>query len=320
VSIIRIKNIEEGVSMPRTARVKQPIGIYHVIVRSVGDINLFRDDKDKEKYFKFIKKYQGIFLFKVYAYCIMSNHAHFIIDCSGADISKFMKSINQCYAMYFNKKYDRHGHVFQDRFKSILVNDDDYLRKLTVYVHNNAKDIRKYRDRIEYYRYSSLGVYLGLVSDKFGILDCDFISGIMGYFGRQNTNAAEAYRKCHDEVDEESSDIERSISEKGEYRSGRTIIIRNLDPKDIVEFVTVHLGVGFSIHVKYNHTNVQIKSVCVLIMRSLCNFTYKQIGGVMGNVTVSNVGKLCERGLKLVAEHERYKVLISELIEKHKAA
>ena len=81
--------------MPRVARVKHENGIYHIMVRSISDIPLFRDSADKDKYLQLIKKYQGIYLFKVYAYCLMTTHGHMAIDCCGADISKIMKSINQ---------------------------------------------------------------------------------------------------------------------------------------------------------------------------------------------------------------------------------
>ena len=84
--------------MPRTARRKSCDSIYHIMVKSVGDSKLFKIDDDKEMYLGIIKKYQNIFNFKVYAYCLMDNHAHFMIDSNGSDISKFMQRINQSYA------------------------------------------------------------------------------------------------------------------------------------------------------------------------------------------------------------------------------
>ena len=84
--------------MPRIARIKKLEGIYHIMVRSISDVSLFKDSKDKDIYLLLIKKYQKIYLFKVYAYCLMQTHGHIAIDCCGADISKIMKSINQCYA------------------------------------------------------------------------------------------------------------------------------------------------------------------------------------------------------------------------------
>jgi len=165
--------------MPRAARIKSTDSIYHIMVRSVGETILYKEEADKNKYLALIKRYQQTFNFKVYAYCLMSNHGHIILDGNGADISKIMHGINQCYAQYFNKKYSRHGHVFQDRFKSIIVNNDRYLIALSQYIHNNPRDIGGYEDKLEQYKYSSLGIYLGIREDNFDIVDTSFINGIL---------------------------------------------------------------------------------------------------------------------------------------------
>lgn len=304
----------EGEVMPRTARKKSDLGIYHVIVRSISDVDLFRCNDDKEKYLKLIKKYQEIFLFKVYSYCIMNTHAHFMIDCYGADISKFMKLINQCYAMYFNKKYNRHGHVFQDRFKSKLVGNEQYLLNLSAYIHNNVKDISQYKDKKEAYKYSSLGIYLGSFSDNYKIIDADIV---LKCFSEDIIRARILYKNyvlLNSNLNiEEELDLKR---EPSEYRSERKIIVRDFKPDDIVRFIEKYTGEAFNIHIKYNHRNLNLKAVCITVMRSLCNFTYKQICEVVGNITLSNVAVLCERGLQLITKDDKYKGLIPELIKK----
>src|SRR6056297_3648075 len=98
--------------MPRTARIKSGDSIYHIMVKSVGGTNLFRSDMDKDMYLGIIKKYQKIFDFKVYAYCLMDTHGHFMIDSNGSDVSKFMHRINQSYAQRYNRRYKRSGHLF----------------------------------------------------------------------------------------------------------------------------------------------------------------------------------------------------------------
>lgn len=304
--------------MPRTARKKLENGVYHVIVRSISDLKLFHSNNDKDEYLRLIKKYQELFLFRVYSYCIMDNHVHFIVDCSGADISKFMKLINQCYAMYFNKKYDRHGHVFQDRFKSILVDCDQYLITLSAYIHNNVKDIWKYKDRREAYKYSSLGVLLGLLSDEFGILDTEVV---LKHFSEDIIRARMLYKNFV--LTSKDSELEDELAlrrERSDYRSEKKVIIRNFRPEDIVRFVEEYTGEVFSIHIKYNHNNSNIKAVCITIMRSLCNFTFKQICEVLGNITLSSVSVLCEKGLSLITKEDKYKGIIQELIQKQSAA
>ncbi|WP_243108607.1 transposase [Clostridium rectalis] len=92
----------------------------------------------------------------------MNNHAHFIIDSNGADISRIMHSLDFRYAINYNNKYHRHGHLFQDRFKSKIINNENYLIKASAYIHRNPVDIKKYANSPEKYNYSSLGVYLGI--------------------------------------------------------------------------------------------------------------------------------------------------------------
>ncbi|WP_051931667.1 transposase [Clostridium sp. KNHs214] len=101
----------------------------------------------------------------------MTNHAHFIIDPNGADISKIMHGLNFKYAITFNKIHQRVGTLFQDRFKSKVVDTDRYLVVLSAYIHNNPLKIRGYEQHPEKYRYSSLSVYLGFEKEKTGLLD-----------------------------------------------------------------------------------------------------------------------------------------------------
>lgn len=301
--------------MPRTARIKNSAGIYHVIVRSISDIPLFRSSADKDKYLQLLKKYQDLFLFKVYAYCMMTTHAHLIIDCNGADISKFMKSVNQCYAAYFNRKYNRHGHVFQDRFKSKLISNDKYLLVLSAYIHNNVKDIKFYKDNIEKYRYSSLGIYLGIHSDKNNILSTDLI---LEQFSSEKFRARELYAKFINNIYRSNIEIDAELRNQNcEYRSERKILVRNLNPEEIAGFISKHTGMTFNERIKYNHRNLELKSICIVVMRSLCGLTYKQIGAYLGNITLSNVSTLCERGLKLITQDEKYKLIVPELIKNY---
>lgn len=301
--------------MPRLARVKNEHGIYHIMVRSISDVPLFRDSTDKDKYLQLIKKYQDIYLFKVYAYCLMTTHGHIAIDCCGADISKIMKSINQSYAAYFNKKYNRHGHVFQDRFKSVLVHDYKYLLVLTAYIHNNPKDISEYRNSVEKYKYSSFGIYLGKFSNRFNIIDTNYI---LSFFGKKLSIARKSYLAFVMKAPNLEEKVDVEFEEEGsECRNERKILIRDISPKEVIKFIAQYTGANFNIHIKFNHKHSKERSLCVLLMRSLCNFSFKEICHFIGNITISSVRRLCERGYKLITENDRYKTLIEDMISKY---
>ena len=171
--------------MPRTARIKDENSIYHIMVRSISELDLFKEDEDKLKYLELIKRYQLKYMFKLYAYCLMDNHGHLLIDVNGGDISRIMHSINFCYAQYYNRKYKRHGHVFQDRFKSKIVKDEKYLIMLSAYIHNNPSDIKKFKYRVEEYRFCSLKDYINK-ENEFEILDKSFLEEIIGLNNKRN--------------------------------------------------------------------------------------------------------------------------------------
>jgi len=112
--------------MPRKAREKSPESVYHIMCRSESQFWLFRDDEDKDYYLDLLKRYTDKYKSILYAYCLMDNHLHLHLDPKGFDVSKFMHSLNTAYVRYYNKKYQRHGHVFQERFQSKILLTDEY--------------------------------------------------------------------------------------------------------------------------------------------------------------------------------------------------
>lgn len=166
--------------MPRRARIKDPAAIYHIICRSNSELLLFRNNRDKEHYLKLLKRYLGKCKCRLYGYCLMDNHVHLHLDANGYDISKFMHSLNNAYVWYYNKKYARHGHLFQDRFVSRILVTDVHNLVVSAYIHNNPHDIRGYYGKEEMYEYSSYGIYLGIKNDRYGIVDTNFIKSLFG--------------------------------------------------------------------------------------------------------------------------------------------
>lgn len=301
--------------MPRTARKKSYDSIYHVMVKSVGDTPLFRKDEDKDKFMNILKHYKEIFLFKVYAFCLMDTHAHFLIDANGADISKFMHGINQSYAQYYNKKYERCGHVFADRFKSIIVDNDAYLVTLSGYIHKNPKDLKNFSNNIEDYPYSSLGIYLGLKKDTYKIIDPYFV---LTQFSYDIKKARELYvkfvGKCNDPKMKKVVEFENDGSE---YRNERKILVRNFIPQQILEFVANYADniTPDVFHLKGIKRTKEYKAVCILLMRSLCNMGYKQICELAGNITISQVSHLCSQGFNIIKNDLRYKNIVSDFLK-----
>lgn len=283
------------------------------MIRSISEVPLFKKDKDKDIYLEEMKKRQQMYKFKVYAYCMMTNHAHFMIDSNGADISKIMHGLNFKYAITFNKIHKRRGHLFQDRFKSKIVDTDRYLVVLSAYIHNNPLKIRGYEHQPEKYKYSSLKVYLGLEKDKTGLLDEEYV---MKFFGSNVLNARENYMKFVYICDEERLKKEIEFEDqKTEYRSEKTVLIRDFDPDKIMEFVAEETGIKkVMLYVKNSRNTKVARALAALLMRCLCDFKCSDICKIFGNITQSRVSKLCSIGVELISTEDKYRNIIEKFI------
>ncbi len=299
--------------MPRKARVKSEEAVYHVMVRSISEIRMFEERDDKLKYIFFFKRGISTYKFKVLAYCIMDNHAHFIIDGCGADISRVMHNINFCYAMHYNKAHSRHGHLFQDRFKSKIVFDDRYLINLTAYIHNNPHDIEGYEDCPEKYEFSSLSTYLGMnVLDNDPLVSTSLIKSVMG---KDLNSTRDAYRELvRNATDEEMKSEVEFKNEGTEYVSCRRIIYRNADPDKIINYICRRMNLRReNIHVKYSRETMEAKAIVMYLMRCLCNFTCRDMCGNIGAITQSTASKYCIKGRELL-EQEKYRGLVDDFL------
>lgn len=174
--------------MPRHQRILSKTGIYHVMMRGNERKNLFLDEEDKQRFLEtlFIKKKEtGFFL---YAYCLMGNHIHLLIQEGGESLATTMKRINASYAFYFNQRYQRVGHLFQDRFKSEPVETEQYLLAAVRYIHNNPVKAGM-AERAEQYKWSSFGCYISPDKPESKNVDAAFILSMI------STNRQEAIRE-----------------------------------------------------------------------------------------------------------------------------
>ena len=123
--------------MARKPREYGPSGIYHVVIRGNNNQNIFFSDQDKIFFKEQMKKYAQELEIEIYAYCLMSNHVHILIGNSNKTMSKFMQKLETSYAKKFNRKYERHGHVFNDRFLSKNIDDDERFKTVIRYILQN---------------------------------------------------------------------------------------------------------------------------------------------------------------------------------------
>jgi len=145
--------------MARPLRVEYPGAYYHVVSRSNNQENIYNNDKDKEKFLEYIEKAVERFSIIIHTYCLMSNHYHLLVETPDANLSLSMQWINVSYATYFNREHDRHGHLFQGRFKATLIGADEYLKHLSRYIHLNPVRAKMTSKPAEY-QWSSYHVFI----------------------------------------------------------------------------------------------------------------------------------------------------------------
>ena len=160
--------------MPRIARNIYEGGYRHVIVRGIGKQILFEEDNDNRYYIRLLEKYSRDTGVGVCAYCLMDNHVHLLIHDNGTDTALFMKKMGVSYSAYYNGKYERTGHLFQDRYKSENISDERGYLAVLRYILRNPEKAGFYGT--EEYRWSSYSSY----GDKKSFLDQSLTWDLLG--------------------------------------------------------------------------------------------------------------------------------------------
>lgn len=174
--------------MPRPPRVWFPGAVYHIIQRGNEQRDIFREEADYHCFLKTVEEAKKAFRFKIYLYVLMGNHYHITLEVSQDHISKIMHFINSVYAIRFNTKYQRQGHLFQGRFKGILVDKDNYLLELSRYIHINPVKVG-FVKRPEDYKWSSYKAYAYRESNS--LVEVDLI---LEQFKSNSKNERKEYR------------------------------------------------------------------------------------------------------------------------------
>jgi putative transposase len=123
--------------MPRKPRKKSSTGIYHIIMRGVNKQAVFKDNQDCGTFLKMLRESKDTYDFEIFAFCLMGNHVHLLIQEINVSVSIILKAICSSYVYYFNIKYDRCGHLFQERFRSEPVENEQYFMTVLRYILQN---------------------------------------------------------------------------------------------------------------------------------------------------------------------------------------
>ena len=161
------------------------------MIRGINQQNIFVDNEDDDKFIAILDTYRKKIEYEIYAYCLMGNHVHLLIKEGKEVLSNTMKRIGTSYVSWYNWQYNRKGHLFQDRFKSEVVEDDAYFLTVLRYIHQNPLKAGLV-DNINSYKWSSYQEYIS----KTKIVNINFA---LSLFDKEKDKAIEKFKRFNEE-------------------------------------------------------------------------------------------------------------------------
>jgi len=183
----------------RPLRIEYPGAFYHVTSRGNEQKDVFKSRRDREQFLTYLKSSTERYGAVIHAYCLMSNHYHLLLETPEGNLSQIMRHINGAYTTYFNVKRKRAGHLFQGRFKAILIEADEYAAELARYIHLNPVKVGIVA-RPEEYEWSSYRYYIGQTEAPAWLRT----SFVLAYFG--GAAGKENFREFVNEFREQGSE------------------------------------------------------------------------------------------------------------------
>lgn len=210
--------------MARPLRVEYDGAVYHITSRGNAKKPIFKDDEDRKTFLDILHKVNKRYNWLCHAYCLMNNHYHLIIETPDGNLSKGMRQLNGVYTQSFNKRHDRVGHIFQGRYKAILIQKESHLLEVCRYVVLNpvrAKTVQY----IEEWEWSSYKATAG----KERLLPCLTTNWILGQLDKKRKQAEKEYREF----------VEAGIGEKGIWRElkGQSVLGREDFVERLIKYV-----------------------------------------------------------------------------------
>lgn len=178
--------------MPRRARLDAPGTLHHVIIRGIERRKIVNDDKDRQNFISRMGTIAQETGTLIYAWALMTNHAHILLRSGLSGLPRYMRRLLSGYAISYNRRHRRYGHLFQNRYKSIVCEEDPYFKELVRYIHLNPLRAKLVENltKLDRYRYCGHSVLMGRVKNDWQ--DRDYV---LKWFGPKEGEAKRAYRQ-----------------------------------------------------------------------------------------------------------------------------
>jgi REP element-mobilizing transposase RayT len=310
--------------MARKPRIEYNGAFYHVITRGNQRQKIFKDNKDYTRYLTILVDYKNRYKYLLYAYVLMNNHVHLLIQTQETPLSKILQGINQRYTIYFNKRYRTIGHLFQGRYKAILCDKDEYLLMLVKYIHLNPvrTGIVKKADE---YKWSSHRFYIERTDKEAIIINTDHL---LGMFSEGEAKARRLYRAYISEGQEVAKeDIYSTIDQRimGDERFAEKVSEEGkaeiISTKRLKEYTLADIAIGIeSVYgIALKEIRNKGKDRDIMIGRKIFSLVAKEYG-YKGKEIAGYIRKDAAVVTRYLREKEKLWTEVKKTIEKMKRA
>lgn len=309
--------------MARPYRLQSADCFYHITSRGDDRKKIFISAYDFAKFLEYVSAAKTKFKFYVYGYCLMSNHYHLLLETTQPNISKIMHYINSSYTTYYNVKRRHFGHVFQGRFKSIVVDRDSYFLELSRYIHLNPVRA-KMADNPAKYRWSSYPAYLG---KKDSLLDRDKVKQCLDMnAGQYERFVLEGIKDHRDPfkniyagfllgsvkfIKEKLENLRYQV--EGDEISHKQTIRPTASKDDIIKAITDKYHKTIEQIRISKHRPMKEKNLAVYLLRKYTSLTNKEIGLELGMKPMA-VSKSALRMVQFIGQNKGVKREVEEIM------
>ncbi len=286
--------------MARPLRIEYPGAFYHVLHRGQRQDAIVDDDRDRERFLLCLERMVERYNVVVHTYCLMTNHYHLILETPDANVSRAVQWLSVSYATYYNRRHQVSGHMFQGRFKAIVVEADEYLNSLSRYIHLNPVRAKMAAHAWDY-EWSSCRFFAGITQTP----DWLDTSRVLGNFGRRKRSAQRKYLEYMSQsnpYDPSEDCIGSSLLGSDSFVAwiknaflsesegvGEIPELKHLTPRPSVEQIIEQVGEYYRVPVdtilKRAAKNNQARDIAIYLCRQLSGQTCQALGDFFGKVS-----------------------------------
>ncbi|MBT9175698.1 MAG: Chromosomal replication initiator protein DnaA [candidate division WS2 bacterium] len=315
--------------MGRPLRIEYPGALYHITSRGNEKKKIFLDDGDCVRFLKILEDYHDRYGILIHSYVLMDNHYHLILETPRGNLLKVMHGLNGGYTGYFNRKYGRVGHLFQGRYRGIMVEKDRYLLSLSRYLHLNPFRARVV-ERPEHYRWSSYPGYIGKVEE-----DWVEYSWVLSQFGKDMISSREKYQDYIEEALEHRVESPMMNLESQAVLGGEEFIektkrmlkgislsneiverkrfVETPSPEDVIRAVAKAFGVKEEEIRNKSWRRSMARRVAIYLVQRYTGLGNEKVGELFGGIHYSAVSKASARLREEMVTDRRLLSIVNEL-------